>query len=336
MFSGFSSLTTPTFKFGATTTSTADSEKTKDTKSVEEVKKTETETPSSTSFKLPSSGLFSVFNKDQTASSTTIPVSTEDSKPKPTESSIFKGFTAFPTSTTSTSTPNSTTTTTTTTSASTFGAITTPASTTTSIFSSFGSTTTTSAPFSFGTNLTANKSSIFGSTTLGTGDSKSIFGSSTFGSSNLTPFGSAPIQASTEGGGDAEDEPYEPPKPETSDTKEEGAVFTKRCKLFYFSDKEKKFCDRGIGNLFIKPINNGESTQLIVRADTKLATLLLNVKLSKVLPVNKVGAKDVSYLCVPNPPIPNVDDKAPCKFLFKVKTEDDAQELFDKLNEYKR
>ena len=106
--------------------------------------------------------------------------------------------------------------------------------------------------------------------------------------------------------------------------------------MYYFNEKEKKYTDRGIGNLFIKPINDGESTQLIVRADTKLANILLNVKLSKSLPITKVNPKDVSYLCMPNPPIPNVDSNVPCKFLFRVKTEDDASELFEKLNEYKK
>jgi nuclear pore complex protein Nup50 len=113
-------------------------------------------------------------------------------------------------------------------------------------------------------------------------------------------------------------------------------VFTKRVKLYYYNEEEKKFCDRGIGNLFIKPINNGESTSLVVRADTTLANILLNVKLSKALPIAKAGPKDVSYLCVPNPPIPKTKSNAPCKFLFKVKTEDDANELLEKLNEYKK
>ncbi len=131
-------------------------------------------------------------------------------------------------------------------------------------------------------------------------------------------------------------EEYVPPKPEVSDVKEEGAVYTKRMKLYYFNEKETKFCDRGIGNLYIKPINNGESTQLIIRADNSLANILLNVKLNKMLPISKIGAKDVSMLCIPNPAIPNIDSKLPCKFLFKVKTEEDAVELLDKLNEFKK
>jgi nuclear pore complex protein Nup50 len=88
--------------------------------------------------------------------------------------------------------------------------------------------------------------------------------------------------------------------------------------------------------LFLKPINNGEGTQLIIRADTTLASILLNVKLNKIFPTAKEGSKDVSYLCIPNPPIPNTLPNAPCKFLFKVKTEDDAEELLEKLNEYKK
>jgi nuclear pore complex protein Nup50 len=105
--------------------------------------------------------------------------------------------------------------------------------------------------------------------------------------------------------------------------------------LFYFNDKEKKFSDRGIGNLFIKP-SKDDQYQLIVRADNKLANILLNVKLTSMFPVGKEAAKDVSYVCLPNPPIQNVDSQVPCKFLFKVKTEADADELFAKLNEYKK
>ncbi len=113
-------------------------------------------------------------------------------------------------------------------------------------------------------------------------------------------------------------------------------IFLFRMKLFYYSEKESKFVDRGIGNLYLKPISDGEATQLIIRADNKLANILLNVKLNKACPVNKISAKDVSYLCIPNPPIAGVDSKLPCKFLFKVKTEEDALELVEKLNEHKK
>ena len=227
---------------------------------------------------------------------------------------------------------------------------TTTTTTATPVASTAPTTATNAQPFfSFGqANSGAPKAGgIFSSLGSG-GDTKSIFGSSTtpfgstLGGSGSSMFGGGAFNAQPAGGeggegeGGEEDEKYEPPKPETSDVKEEGAVLTKRIKLFYYNEKEKKFSDRGIGNLFIKPINDGESTQLIVRADTKLASILLNVKLSKSLPVSKAGPKDVSYLCLPNPPIPNVESNVPCKFLFKVKTEEDAAELLEKMNEYKR
>jgi len=200
------------------------------------------------------------------------------------------------------------------------------AKTTTSLF---GASTEASKPatpfFSFQT-AGSKPGGIFGNMNAST----SLFGSATFPASAMAGGGAAAAE------GEAEEEEYVPPKPETCEVKEEGAVYTKRIKLFYFNEKESKFCDRGIGNLYLKPLNNGESTQLIVRADNTLGNILLNVKLNKVLPISKIGAKDVSYLCIPNPPIPNVDAKLPCKFLFKVKTEDDAVELLDKLNELKR
>lgn len=110
--------------------------------------------------------------------------------------------------------------------------------------------------------------------------------------------------------------------------------------MFYFNDKEKKFSDRGICNLFVKPVekedSNEKTYQLVLRADNKLAQILLNVKLNKLFPVGREGPKDVSYLCLPNPPIQGVESSVPCKFLFKVKTEADADELLNKLNEFKK
>lgn len=198
---------------------------------------------------------------------------------------------------------------------------------------SFSTTPLTGAPKSFFSFTSSEKPSIFSSTSQ-SGEPKSIFGSTPISFGSGVSFGSAAPAAS--GDAEGEEEPYEPPKPESSNVKEEGSVYEKRMKLYYFSEKEKKFVDRGIGNLFIKPTKDGESTQLIIRADTTLANILLNVKLSKVFPISKMGPKDVSYLCVPNPEIPGVSNTSPCKFLFKVKTPEDADELLEKLNEYKK
>lgn len=266
------------------------------------------------------------------------------SKPSETASTIFKPFTmstqspfsslvssSSSSSNTTQNQPAATTTTTTTTPSSIF---------------SFGSgnnqpATTTASPFA---NLQAGglaaKSSTLFPSSGGIFSGFSTGGTSILGGGGILGGAGATTQSADAEGGDDEKEEYQPPKPESSDVKEEGSVFTKRCKLYYFSDKEKKFTDRGIGNLFLKPTPPKEgaepSYQLIVRADNKLAQILLNVKLSKVFPVSRDGPKDISYLCLPNPPIQNVDSNVPCKFLFKVKTEQDAAELLEKLNEYKK
>lgn len=129
---------------------------------------------------------------------------------------------------------------------------------------------------------------------------------------------------------------YEPPKPKKSNVKEDGTVYEKRIKLYYFSKIEKKYKERGIGNLFIKPIKNGNFTQLVIRADTELANILLNVELSKLLPIVKTDLKNILFASISNPAIPGVSETIPCIFLFQVKTEDEANELFDKLNEHKK
>lgn len=211
-------------------------------------------------------------------------------------------------------------------------------------FSGFGSSIGSTAPSSlFSASATTGSESApkpvfsgfsFAGAAAGTAPASGLFGASTTGSSLFG--GASTFQAGAAAPQQEEEEEYVPPKPETSDVKEEGAVFEKRMKLYYYNEKESKFCDRGIGNLYLKPTSDGASTSLIIRADTKLATILMNVKLSKALPISKISAKDVSFLCVPNPAIPGVEASKPCKFLFKVKTEDDAIELVDKLNEYKR
>ena len=70
------------------------------------------------------------------------------------------------------------------------------------------------------------------------------------------------------------------------------------------------------GNLFIKPLPSSEDEDkkkfsLLVRADTNLGNILLNISLAS-LKFNKMGAKDISFLCVPNPlPDPKMPADAP-------------------------
>ncbi|XP_076471076.1 nuclear pore complex protein Nup50-like [Babylonia areolata] len=142
----------------------------------------------------------------------------------------------------------------------------------------------------------------------------------------------APPQASSAAKGD-EDEEYQPPKVEVREIKEEGAVYTKRCKLFYQKDGE--WIDRGVGNIHMKPTDEGR-TQLIIRADTNLGNILLNILLTSAIPTKRQGKNNVFVVCVPNPPInPKDPSTSPVPMLIRVKTAEDADELLAKMEELK-
>ncbi|XP_050408626.1 nuclear pore complex protein Nup50 [Patella vulgata] len=130
-----------------------------------------------------------------------------------------------------------------------------------------------------------------------------------------------------------EEEEYVPPKVETQEINEEGSVYTKRCKLFYQKDGNWK--DRGVGNLHIKQLDDGKS-QVIVRADTNLGNILLNIMLSSAIPTKRQGKNNIFIVCIPNPPIdPKDTSNTPTPMLIRVKTSEDADEMLQKLEENK-
>lgn len=128
---------------------------------------------------------------------------------------------------------------------------------------------------------------------------------------------------------DKEDENYVPPSNEFTAVEETDAVYSKRCKLFY--KKGDSYVDRGIGMLYVKPLNGKH--QLLMRADTNLGNILLNILLVPSLPVSRVGKNNLAIVCVPNPPLDS--EGAPTTFLLRVKTEEDADQLRDTLFKYK-
>lgn len=140
-----------------------------------------------------------------------------------------------------------------------------------------------------------------------------------------------PASASEQAAGEEEDEDT-PPKVEIKQVTEDDALFSKKCKLFY--KKEGNYVEKGLGMLYLKSADNGK-TQLLMRADTNLGNILLNILLSDQLHNSKVK-NNVMLYCVPNPPVdPKADATTPVQMLFRVKTEEDAYELNSKLEEYK-
>lgn len=130
--------------------------------------------------------------------------------------------------------------------------------------------------------------------------------------------------------GDEESE--EPPKPEVKEVKEDDAFYSKKCKLFY--KKESEFKEKGVGTLHLKHTAEGK-TQMIVRADTNLGNILLNILVPPAMPCSRVGKNNVMVVCVPNPPFDDKNHGTPVPLLIRVKTTEDADELHKTLEEKK-
>ncbi|XP_015125148.1 nuclear pore complex protein Nup50 [Diachasma alloeum] len=175
---------------------------------------------------------------------------------------------------------------------------------------------TTTGTFSFGQSSTTGTSSA--SFSFGTGKPFS------FGTSVVAP------QAS-EGKDDADDkeDDDEPPKVEFKPVTEVGAIYEKRCKVFF--KKDKIYSDRGVGVLFLKPAPNGK-TQLIVRADNSLGNLLLNTLLTESIHTQRMNKNTVMVVCLPLPD----SQPPPVPVLLRVKTSEDADSLLEQLESNKK
>ncbi|XP_075409626.1 nuclear pore complex protein Nup50 [Tenrec ecaudatus] len=199
---------------------------------------------------------------------------------------------------------------------------------------------TTSASFSFGKKV---DSAVLGSLSSGslTGFSFPSGNTSLFGKDAAqntpgdSPFTTKAPKSQTEGsneckGGDEETD--EPPKVVVTEVKEDDAFYSKKCKLFYKKDNE--FKEKGVGTLHLKPTTN-HKTQLLVRADTNLGNILLNVLVSPSMPCSRTGKNNVLIVCVPNPPVDEKNATIPVTMLIRVKTSEDADELHKILLERK-
>ena len=161
---------------------------------------------------------------------------------------------------------------------------------------------------------------MFGSTSA----DKVPFGSSTpFTFSNVTQ-----TPATSQSEEKADDDEDQPPKVEFTPVEEKDSLFSKRCKMFVKQDGA--FSERGLGTLHVKKVDG--KTQLIVRADTSLGNILLNIILNDSIPTQRLGKNNVMLVCMPTP-----DSKPPpVPVLLRVKTEQEADELFKKFEEFKK
>ncbi|XP_068046541.1 nuclear pore complex protein Nup50 [Anomalospiza imberbis] len=201
-----------------------------------------------------------------------------------------------------------------------------------------GATSTVS--FNFGKSVDSSVLCSLGSGTLSSfsfspGNS-GLFGKDANQAKSVSAPSTSLLEAQTDSGNSddkgGEEEEEEPPKVIVNEIKEDDAFYSKKCKLFYKKDNE--FKEKGVGTLHLKPAGN-EKTQLLVRADTNLGNILLNVLIPPKMPCTRTGKNNVLIVCVPNPPIDEKDPAVPVTMLIRVKTSEDADELHKILLEKK-
>ena len=73
--------------------------------------------------------------------------------------------------------------------------------------------------------------------------------------------------------------------------------------------KDKAFVEKGLGMLHLKKVEGDDTkTQMVVRAETNLGNILLNILVSDKMKVT-VKKNNVQFMCVPNPPIKGMEGK---------------------------
>ncbi|XP_003383249.1 PREDICTED: nuclear pore complex protein Nup50-like [Amphimedon queenslandica] len=122
-----------------------------------------------------------------------------------------------------------------------------------------------------------------------------------------------------ENGGGADDEEEEEEQPEETEKEEKkqldliqepeddtDCLFALRTKLYY--KKDDKFVELGIGKLRVEEIEGG-GVRLLLRNDTTLKQILLNVRINSQVPMT-LQKNSLLIVCPPNPPL---ESKSPSK-----------------------
>ncbi|XP_051547569.1 nuclear pore complex protein Nup50-like isoform X2 [Myxocyprinus asiaticus] len=187
--------------------------------------------------------------------------------------------------------------------------------------------------FTFGQKV---DSSVLGTLASSGAASFSSSGASVFGATVSS--GSPAVSSSLNAGSNSQTadengkESDEPPIPVVKEIKEKDAFYSKKCKLFYKKDSE--FKEKGVGTLHLKMVSENK-LQLLVRADTNLGNILLNIMVPSSMPCSRTGKNNVMVVCVPNPPVDEKKPSTPVPVLIRVKTAEDADELHQILQEKK-
>ncbi|EDW26702.1 GL14673 [Drosophila persimilis] len=116
----------------------------------------------------------------------------------------------------------------------------------------------------------------------------------------------------------------QPPK-----SADEEAVYSKRCQVFVMKDAE--YADRGVGILHLKPVKDYAKAQLIVRAESNIGQVLINLIVGQghSLPCQRMSSKTLMITGLPMPEDSNV-----VPILLLVNSAEEADELMVKIEDY--
>ena len=109
---------------------------------------------------------------------------------------------------------------------------------------------------------------------------------------------------------------------------DEDALYSCRARLLY--DKNKELVDIGIGTLKVQS-TAGQVVRLLLRNDSSLRTVLLNINVTAQTPVRTNKNYVLIMVPIPNPEL-EITERPVC-YLLRVKTPDGAQELLKVIKE---
>ncbi|XP_050672653.1 nuclear pore complex protein Nup50 [Leptidea sinapis] len=180
--------------------------------------------------------------------------------------------------------------------------------------------------FNFGITPTTQNASLFSANANSNTNGNTPF---SFGVGNKPFSFNSNVQTNNSETKDANDED-EPPNVEYTPLVEENSVYDKKCKIFF--KKDGNFIDKGVGTLYIKKVEESNKHQLLVRANTALGNVLLNLIISSSIPTQRMGKNNVMIVCIPTPDT----EPPPTPVLIRVKTPEEADDLLEVLNKYKQ
>lgn len=105
----------------------------------------------------------------------------------------------------------------------------------------------------------------------------------------------------------------------------DGDLMAVRCKLFY--KKNSEYVELGVGVLHVEQLAEGSGIRLLLRNDTALGKVLLNIRLNPQQPIS-VQKNNLLVVSIPNPPLTVAyNDERPVTYLLRVKTNEIANNL---------